>query len=140
MKKLFSVLVVLCWLALPAMSQGGGGFQRQSPGATLEATREAFIIRRLNMTPEESQKFWPIYNIYAAEVRQAYLAYRTNNNELQLDESLLNIRKKYSVEFLKALSPGKINDFFRAEKDFGALIQKEMQRRQMQRRPFQPGP
>jgi hypothetical protein len=136
MKKLFSVLVLFCWLAHPAVSQGGGGF-KQPPGlATIESMKTAFIIQRLNMSPEESQKFWPIYNQYAAEVRQSYLTYRSNNNEIQLDESLLAIKKRYSVEFLKALSPGKINDFFRAEKDFNAFVQKERQRRQLQRRPF----
>ena len=135
MKKLLSVLVLLCCLALPALSQGG--FKRQGPGA-LEATKEAFIIGRLNMTPEESQKFWPIYNVYAAEVRQAYFTYRSNNNELELDETLLNIRKKYSVEFVKAIPPGKINEFFRAEKDFNIIVQKEIQRRQLQRRRFGP--
>jgi hypothetical protein len=119
------------WLMSPTMAQqkpGGGG------GGALEAAKIGFISRRLNLTPEEAQKFWPIYNKYAAEVRSAYLNYRVNQNEIQLDETLLNIRKKYSVEFLPAISPGKINDFFRAEKDFGAFVQKEMQRRQQQRR------
>jgi hypothetical protein len=136
MKKLFSVLMLLCWLAHPAKSQGGGGFkQRPGPGI-IESMKTGFIIQRLQMTPEESQKFWPIYNVYSAEVRQAYFNYRKNSNEIELDEALLNIRKKYSVEFLKAISPGKINDFFRAEKDFNAFVIKERQRRQIQRRPF----
>jgi hypothetical protein len=134
MKKLFSVLVLLSSLALPAMSQGGGGLKRQ--GGIIEAWKTAFITRRLDLSTEEAQKFWPIYNLYSAQVRQAYFNYRSNNNEIQLDESLLNIRKKYSVEFTKALSPGQVNDFFRAEKDFNVLVQKEQQRRQMQRRPF----
>ena len=136
MKKLFSVLVLLCWLAHPAESQGGGSFKQRPGLATIESMKTAFIIQRLNMSPEESQKFWPIYNQYAAEVRQSYFIYRYNNNEIQLDESLLAIKKRYSLEFLKALSPGKINDFFRAEKDFNAFVQKERQRRQLQRRPF----
>ena len=44
---------------------------------------------------------------------------------------MLNIRKKYSVEFLKAISPPKINDFFIAERDFNRLVQQEMNRRRM---------
>ena len=137
MKKLFSVLVLLSCLALPAMSQGGGGLKRQ--GMDIETWKSIYITRRLNLTTEEAQKLWPIYNSYSAEVRRAYFNYRSNNNEIQLDESLLNIRKKYSVEFTKAISPGKVNDFFRAEKDFNILVQKEQQRRLNQRRPF-PGP
>jgi hypothetical protein len=135
MKKLFSVLVFLCWLALPAQSQGRS--QGPTPGG-LEAMKTGFITNRLQLTPEEAQKFWPIYNSYAREIRQAYFIYRSqqNANEIDLEESLLNIRKKYSVEFLKAISPPKINEFFRAEKDFNIFVQRELQRRQMQHRPY----
>ena len=134
-KKILSVLILLGWFALPGLAQGGGGRQ-QRPGAALEAMKIAFITKRLDLTPEEAERFWPIYNRYAAEVRQAYLTYRDRQNEIELDEALLNIRKKYSGEFSKALSPEKVNQFFRAEKDFAGFVQKEMQRRQMQRRPF----
>ncbi|HTI94554.1 MAG TPA: hypothetical protein VL727_28370 [Puia sp.] len=102
----------------------------------IESYKTGFITQRLNLTTEEAQKFWPIYNSYSAEVRQVNITYRQNHNELQMEESRLNIKKKYSVEFLKAISPGKINDFFKAEKDFDVIIRREMQRRQMQRRPF----
>ena len=124
---------MFCWLCLPAQSQG----PKQRPMAGLvEAYKTAFITQRLNLTTEEAQKFWPIYNSYIAEVRQVNLTYHQDGNELHMEESRLNIKKKYSVEFLKAISPGKINDFFKAEKDFDVIIRREMQRRQMQRRPF----
>jgi len=136
MKKLFSVLVMFCWLCLPARSQG----RQQRPMAGLvEAYKTAFITQRLNLTTEEAQKFWPIYNSYIAEVRQVNITYRQDGNELRMEEARLNIKKKYSVEFLKAISPGKINDFFKAEKDFDVIIRREMQKRQMQRRPFPGG-
>jgi hypothetical protein len=134
-KRILSVLILLGWFALPGLAQGGGR-QQQRPGAALEAMKIAFITKRLDLTPEEAEKFWPIYNRYAAEVRQAYITYRDRQNEIELDEALLNIRKKYSIEFSKALSPEKVNQFFRAEKDFAGFVQKEMQRRQNQRRPF----
>jgi hypothetical protein len=130
MKKILSVLVLISWFCLPSTAQMR---QQRQPGANIQALKIAFITKRLNLSPEEAEKFWPIYNRYSAEVRQAYLSYRDDKNELKLDEALLDIRKKYSVEFLKALSPGKINDFFRAEKDFGAFVQKEAQRRGMRR-------
>jgi hypothetical protein len=133
MKKLFSVLVIFCWLSLPAQSQGR---QQRPMAGVIEAYKTGFITQRLNLTTEEAQKFWPIYNAYTAEVRQANITYHRDGNELQLEEARLNIKKKYSVEFLKAISPGKINDFFKAEKDFEAFVRREMQRRQMQRRPF----
>lgn len=132
MKKIISVLVILGWLISPGMAQMR---QQQRQGQVVEAMKIAFITKRLELSPEEAERFWPVYNRYAAEVRQAYFVYRDHQNELELDESLLNIRKKYSTEFSRALPPEKVNLFFRAEKDFGAFVQKELQRRQMQRRP-----
>jgi len=132
MKKLFSVLVIFCWLALPAQSQD------DPKRPMLEAYKTAFITQRLNLSPEEAQRFWPIYNVYIAEVRQANAQYRRDGDELKHEEARLNIKKKYSVEFLKAISPGKINDFFKAEKDFEVLVIKEIHRRQAQPYPNRP--
>jgi len=132
MKKLFSVLVIFCWLALPAQSQDG------PKRPMLEAYKTAFITQRLNLSPEEAQKFWPIYNIYISEIRQANADYRRDGDELKHQEARLNIKKKYSVEFLKAISPPKINDFFKAEIDFENFVKKEIIRRQTQRYPNRP--
>src|SRR5216684_7922507 len=104
MKKILSVLVLIGWFGLPGFAQQR---PQQQPGAGLEAMKIAFFTRRLDLTPEEAQLFWPIYNRYSGEVRQAYLTYRDHQNEIELDESLLNIRKRYNSEFSKALSPEK---------------------------------
>ncbi len=101
-------------------------------GERLEALKIAYITKRLDLSPEEAQKFWPIYNQYAEELKQARKeAIRNNKSEIELDESLLNIRKKYSVQFGQAISPQKIDIFFKSEKEFGAFVQKEMERRQL---------
>jgi hypothetical protein len=135
MKKLFSVFVILCWLSMPTHAQVGPPPRQPNPGV-LETYKIGFITNRLLLTPEEAQRFWPLYRFYSGEVKQAYIMYRGDKNELQLEENLLNIKKKYSVEFLKAIPPPKINEFFIAEKDFQAFIQKEWQRRHMQGGPY----
>ena len=105
---------------------------RAQNGNRLEALKIAYITKRLDLSPEEAQKFWPIYNQYAEELKRARQdAIRNNKSEIELDESLLNIRKKYSVQFGQALSPQKIDTFFKSEKEFGAYVQKEMERRQL---------
>ena len=134
MKKLFSVFVILCWLFIPVHAQVGP--PRQPNAGTLETYKIGFITNRLVLTPDEAQRFWPIYRLYSNEVRQAYVVYRTDKNELELEEALLNIKKKFSVEFLKAIPPPKINEFFKAEKDFNVFISRELQRRQMQGRAY----
>ncbi len=101
-------------------------------GNRLEALKIAYITKRLDLSPEEAQKFWPIYNQYAEELKRARQdAIRNNKSEIELDEALLNVRKKYSVLFNQALSPQKIDIFFKSEKEFGHFVQEEMKRRQL---------
>jgi hypothetical protein len=134
MKKLLSVLVILCWLTPPAKSQ-----PPPRSGGAVEAYKIRFITQRLNLNTTEAARFWPIYELYSNEEKQAYQVYRNDKNELELQEALLNIRKKYSIEFHKAIDPGKINDFFRAETDFNIMLRQEIIRRN-RLRGFQPGP
>ena len=122
MKRLL-LLVSLAFSFLIGVAQNGN---------RLEALKIAYITKRLDLSPEEAQKFWPIYNLYAEELKRARQdAIRSNKSEIELDESLLNIRKKYSVSFGQAISPQKIDTFFKSEKEFGAYVQKEMERRQL---------
>jgi hypothetical protein len=101
-------------------------------GNRLEALKIAYITKKLDLSPEEAQKFWPIYNMYSAELKQTRQnAIKNNSSEIELDEATLNIRKKYSSQFGQVLSPQKVDAFFRSEKEFGHFVQKEMERRQL---------
>jgi hypothetical protein len=139
MKKLYSVLALLCWLTLPAQSQspGDGGWAGQ-----LQAMKTAFITTRLHLTPVEAEKFWPIYDLYDSERKKAVFDFRhsPNRNELQFEKTMLGIKEKYAVEFLKALPPAKINDFWQAEVDFNRLVQQEINRRRRGAPPVVPPP
>ena len=105
---------------------------RAQNGNRLEALKIAYITNKLNLSPEEAQKFWPIYNQYALEIKVTRLkAVNNNTSEIELDESLLNIRKKYSVLFSQVLPPAKVDTFFKSEKEFGHFVEKEMERRQL---------
>ena len=132
MKKiLFTVLIFLGTLIV-ALAQDGDA---KNEGRRLEALKIAFITKRLNLSPEEAQKFWPVYNKYMEEIRKTRLDARENKQqEIVTDEKILGIRKKYSVEFGKVLSSEKVNAFFKAEKEFGTYLQKEIIERRQQRR------
>jgi hypothetical protein len=99
----------------------------------------AYITKKLNLSPDEAQKFWPIYNNYANEMRDARREQRRNNaSELETEEKYLRIRKKYNTEFSRALNPDKVNTFFRSEKDFGNFVQKELSERRQLRQGLRP--
>jgi hypothetical protein len=121
--KRFLLFAILVSVVLFAPAQNGN---------RLEALKIAYITNKLNLSPEEAQKFWPIYNNYSLELKVTRMkAANNNSSEIELDEALLNIRKKYSVQFGQVLPPAKVDIFFKSEKEFGHFVQKEMERRQL---------
>jgi hypothetical protein len=95
----------------------------------LESIQIAFLTKELSLTPEEAQKFWPVYNDYKAELAQARKASR--EDEVEFEEKVLTVRKKYKGEFKKVLdSDERANEVFVAEKNFREMLRKELQKRQ----------
>ncbi|MDF2187220.1 hypothetical protein [Paraflavitalea sp. CAU 1676] len=133
MKQLLLIVSLFFTLGASVIAQDGDD-EKKNPGGRVEALKIAYITQKLNLSPDEAQKFWPIYNKYAAEIRKVKVDGRLNKeNEIDIEEKLLTIRKKYNTEFAKAISPEKVNAFFKAEKDFGTVLQKELMERRQQR-------
>jgi hypothetical protein len=93
-----------------------------------EAIQIAYLTKELGLTPEEAQRFWPIFNNYKQELR----AQQQNpvGNVIEKEEQIVNIRKKYRAEFKKVIPDDKrVNKIFTADKNFRDLLQKELQSR-----------
>ncbi|MBO9563098.1 MAG: hypothetical protein J7621_10005 [Niastella sp.] len=133
MKKLLLILTLFFTTGMAVLAQDDDG-DKKVPGGRVEAVKIAYLTQKLNLSPEEAQKFWPIYNKYAAEIRKVRVDGKLNNEkEIDIEEKLLAIRKKYNSEFSKVLSAEKVNAFFKAEKEFGTQLQKELLERRQQR-------
>ena len=133
MKKFLLIATLFLTVGTAVLAQDDDG-DKKNPGGRVEALKIAFITQKLNLSTEEAQKFWPIYNKYAAEIRKVRVDGRLNNEkEIDIEEKLLAIRKKYNSEFSKALSAEKVNAFFKAEKEFSTVLQKELMERRQQK-------
>src|SRR5688572_21553358 len=128
MKKLILLILLYAGLAIPSTGQDD-----QKDGNRLEAYKIAFLTKKLNLTTAEAQKFWPIYNKYEAELRSARREGRASKKEIETEEKILNIRKKYNGEFEKALPKEKVNELFKSEREFGNSVQREMMERRNQK-------
>ena len=124
MKKYLLILFVM----LGALSQ-----VKAQNGEKIQALKIAFITQKLQLTPDEAQKFWPVYNEYDNEIHSIESATNPNDNPLGKEEKLLNVRKKYLASFEKILGPDKTNRLFNAEKDFRGLLIRRLQNRNQQR-------
>lgn len=99
----------------------------------IEDIKIAYMNRELNLTPDEEQKFWPVYNNYFAEIKQARKDHV--NDEVGFEEKVVQIRKRYQGDFKKILnSDARVNKVFVSEKNLRDLFKKELQNRQRLRK------
>lgn len=107
----------------------------------VEALRVAFITQKLNLTADESQKFWPAYNEYVDKVKAARQEFRRQSNdfitdkqaqdyldaELLLKQRELALYKEYYERFKKVLPLKKVAALREAEEDFKKELLKQLQ-------------
>ena len=110
--------------------------QDDNPGQRAEkiqALKIAFITQKLDLTPDEAQKFWPVYNRYEVELKQMIRDNKTNPDIIDGDEKVLNLRKRYRSEFIRVIGQPKMNELFKAENEFRGVLLKRLKERNMQR-------
>ena len=101
----------------------------------IHALKIAFITQKLDLTVEEAQRFWPVYNRYETELKQL-MAANKGGDVIDNEEKVLNLRKLYRSEFVRVVGQSKMNKLFMAEKDFrGALLRKLRNSQNQQRQP-----
>jgi hypothetical protein len=97
-----------------------------------DSVQVEYLTKELELTPEESEKFWPVYNSYKNEIRNIRREEKTD--QIVLEEKVLNVRKKYKDDFKVILgSDERVNKLFVAEKNFTEMLRKELLKRRLQR-------
>ncbi len=130
---------VLGFVHLQAQPGPGRNHQR------IEAMRVSFITTEMQLTPEEAEKFWPIYNEYREKVK----AIRQSGNELDKpvmdlseeeartfieqrmdrEEELMRLKREYYLRLREVVSARKLILLERAERKFKEQLLREMQKR-----------
>lgn len=108
----------------------------------IEAQKVAFITQKLDFTPEEAQKFWPVYNEYDAQkeilnkaFQKKVKAYKNSSQttagadslllaEIEHDQALLDLKKTYISKFKAVISSEKIVQLNQAEREFKKMLLK----------------
>lgn len=99
----------------------------------IQAMELAFITKELNLNPQEAQKFWPIFNQYRNDLKQAAQAKEYKDN-LDRQQKMLDVRKQYRDDFEKVISIERANKVFGAEDEFKSLVRREFQKRQAEKK------
>jgi hypothetical protein len=138
MKKLIYILVVLLFTVTTTFAQQPPAGKRVKE---IEAIKIGYLTRRLSLTPEESREFWPVYNAYQKELSGINKQKRENrntqsanpeklvDNDFKFDTQILEVKKKYRLEFAKILSAEKVKTLYIAEREFREELIKQLKSR-----------
>ena len=137
----FTVLILLT----------AGKIASQTPAREkLDAYRIAFFTRRLNLTPQEAEKFWPVYNEFqekkmGIQQERGNINRNVNQNELNMSEKEMidaadklialelqeaNLAQDYHRKFKEILSPVKVLRLYQAENQYRQLLLQELRQNQ----------
>lgn len=110
----------------------GGGMAQQAPAAEekIESLRIAFLTRQLNLSTDEAQRFWPVYNSYTADAKKIQADLRTGKlGQLDFEEKMVELRKSYKGQFTKAVGAEKFEKFLKADREWRDMVRRELERR-----------
>lgn len=143
-------IIILTLSLIPALifAQDREGLRK------IESARIALITERLNLTPEQAEKFWPLYREYMdqrQQLRREYLDARRGvsgnmteeqsrellDKGLQLKERQLQLEKRYTERLNTVITNQQILQLRRAEDDFRQMLLERIERRREQRDGFE---
>jgi hypothetical protein len=143
MKTKFLLPFLLLFVSTVSFSQGFRGKKEK-----VKALKVAYITDELNLTTEEAQRFWPIYNAF--DDKQAELRHEKMKAILDrfepgsveklsekdassllvqmeiIEETLFALRKKFIKELQSVLPAKKIIRLKKAEDDFNRQLLRQM--------------
>jgi hypothetical protein len=136
---LFSFIVTVFVAQAQEQPMNGRNMQPPPPRAMNKEQRERlelfsiqFITKKLNLTPAEAEKFWPVYNEQKAASRN--LMQTAKEDEIAFQEAMLVIRKKFKKDLMPILkSEERVNLALKVDRDLLNRMRNEMMRR---RRPM----
>ncbi|MGI8581437.1 MAG: hypothetical protein ACR2KX_04560 [Chitinophagaceae bacterium] len=92
----------------------------------IQALKIAFITQKLELTSDEAQKFWPVYNRYENDIKQVVMDNKRGGDAIDNEEKVLNVKKRYRSEFIKVIGQPKTNTLFNAEKEFRGVLMRQL--------------
>ena len=120
----------------------------------IESAKIAFYSQKLELTPEEAQEFWPVYNEFnqkkkdlKIEMRIARLemgkssisdaeAKKMISAQFEAKQKELDLSKSYFLKFQEIIPPKKVMKLAQAEREFHERIMKRIQQERHQRKPM----
>ncbi len=148
MKNLLFILCIIILGTSPSLGQ-----RPDEAREKIESARIALITQRLELSPEQAEKFWPIYREYQEKLRELRMEFRQAQGGvrreelteeesqklvelgLELKEKQLALEKTYSDRLAEVITSRQLLALRKAEEDFRRMLLERLEnRREFQRR------
>ncbi len=132
MKRFFLAAVVAISTLFTASAQDNQPKEENEGQKKIEALYVAYITKELDLTAEEAQKFWPVHTQFTNELKSV----KQDLPELEKQQSILNIKKKYQDNFNRILGNKRCERFFKMDGEFKRKLLERIRKQRMdQQRP-----
>lgn len=147
MKKLSSVIVLILAIVSVALAQPGQRGERAQE--KMEAFKIAFFTERLQLSPDESKAFWPLFNQFENERDALKDKFDLEGQKLELmsdkdveaaimqhiemEEQLVKLRRDYVRRFMEVLPVRKVAMLQRIDTEFKRALLEEIKKRREER-------
>lgn len=118
----------------------------------IEAQKVAFITTKLDLSPAEAQKFWPVYNEFnnkreelQRDFRRKYVigvdletmneeeAAKIGDARIMNLQQIFDLQKSFHYQLKEVLPPKKILRLYEAEQQFKRLLLEKLREKRMER-------
>jgi hypothetical protein len=142
---------------VPAFSQHDGPKDLREKKEKVDAMKAAFITQEIDLTTEEAQRFWPVFNemtkkieVYRMEEAEKMMKMREEGKTVEdltdeevsnmmlarfsNEEAILKIKRSYHDKFIKLLGVKRTAKLYLAERDFQRQLMRKARNRYPQKR------
>jgi hypothetical protein len=127
MKKLLFILLIGMLGSGSLLAQPGGQDAQPPKGEIIQKIIAYEMTKRLNLSVEEAQRFWPVFNKYQDEWFSAVKA--NKDDVIKRGEEVIKVQKKYKPDFQRILnSEERANRVFKAHGDIIEKIRDKAER------------
>ncbi|MEJ7609705.1 MAG: hypothetical protein WKF88_00860 [Ferruginibacter sp.] len=122
--KQFLLYISFTIAAFTATAQPGEDGQPPKKAEKIRALYVAYISQQLQFTPEEAEKFWPLHTQFESELQSVH---RSQLNDLDKQQKMLDIKKKYQPGFGRIIGGERSNNFYRQHDQFREKLTRRLQ-------------
>lgn len=150
MRRILLITSALLFMVHVGIGQKEKRFDPKEREAKMETMKIGYITEKLALTPEEAQRFWPVYNEHHKAMRALRSKTESMNkgeigseaeaktmieSNLQTERVMLTLKEDFADELLQVIPATKVVALFKAEMHFKREVLNHLKKKRMEKGP-----